>query len=370
MAVPLIDLADQHELLREPLEAAFAEVLASGQFILGPYVEKFERELAEYCQVEHAIGVSSGTDALLVALMALDIGPGDEVITTPFTFFATAGCISRVGAKPVFVDIVPRTYNLDVEQIEGALTRQTKAIIPVHLFGLPANMGPINDLAKANNLAVIEDAAQALGARYDDKPVGSIGDVGCFSFYPTKSVPALGDGGAVVTNDAKLADKIRMLRVHGSDRGYHFPLIGGNFRLDAIQAAVLSIKLKHLNGWVERRREIADRYGRKFEDLAMTTPFEPDVRFHAYNQYTVRVRGGQREAVRHHLDACGIGTRVYYPEPVHLQPCYTDLNYRPGNLPAAEAACEEVLSLPIYPEMTNAQQDEVVAAVREFFKAE
>ncbi|MEX0746038.1 MAG: DegT/DnrJ/EryC1/StrS family aminotransferase [Phycisphaeraceae bacterium] len=370
MAVPLIDLADQHESLREPLEAAFAEVLSSGQFILGPYVERFERELAAYCQVEHAIGVSSGTDALLVALMALGIGPGDEVITTPFTFFATAGCISRVGAKPVFVDIIPRTYNLDVEQIEGALTRHTKAIVPVHLFGLPANMGPINDLAKDRDLAVIEDAAQALGARYEDQPVGSVGDVGCFSFYPTKSLPALGDGGAVVTNNAELAAKIRMLRVHGSDRGYHFPLVGGNFRLDALQAAVLSIKLKQLDTWIGRRRDIADRYGRKLEDLAMTTPFEPDARFHAYNQYTVRVRGGQREAVRHHLEACGVGTRVYYPEPLHVQPCYTALGYHAGNFPATEAACEEVLSLPIYPEMTDAQQDEVVAAVRDFFKAE
>ncbi|MEX0653573.1 MAG: DegT/DnrJ/EryC1/StrS family aminotransferase [Phycisphaeraceae bacterium] len=370
MPVPLIDLDDQHQALTEPLQDAFARVLRSGQFILGPFVEQFERELADYCQVEHAIGVSSGTDALLASLMALDIGPGDEVITTAFTFFATAGCITRLGAKPVFVDIVPRTYNIDVDALEGALTRHTKAIIPVHLFGLPANLGPIRDFAREHNLHLIEDAAQALGARYDDQPVGGIGDLGCFSFYPTKGLPALGDGGAIVTNDSQLAEKLRMLRVHGSDRGYHFPLVGGNFRLDALQAALLSVKLPYLDQWIARRRDIADRYGRKFEALPMTTPFEPDVRFHVYNQYTVRIRGGQREAVRHHLDACSVGTRVYYPSPLHLQPCYENLNYHAGAFPAAEKACEEVLSLPIYPEMTDAQQDEVIAAVRDFFKAE
>lgn len=370
MPVPLIDLSQQHENLKAELLDAFTRVLDSGQFILGPFVEEFEKDLAAYCQTRHAIGVSSGTDALLVAMMAMGIGPGDEVITTPFTFFATAGCIARLGAKPVFVDINPRTFGLSIEAIEGAITPATKAIIPVHLFGLSANMGPIMELAKANDLWVIEDAAQSMGAQYEGNPVGSIGHVGCLSFYPTKNLPTLGDAGACVTNDDELAEKIRMLRVHGSDRGYHFPHIGGNFRIDAIHAALLTVKLKHLPAWIQRRRQIADRYGRKMENFPLSTPFEPEVRSHVFNNYTVRIRGGQREAVRHHLDAVGIGNRVYYPEPLHLQPCFEYLNYKPGSLPVAEEAAGQVLSLPIYPEMTDQQQDEVIAAIADFFRAE
>lgn len=370
MPVPLIDLSQQHQNLLPELRDAFERVVDSGQFILGPFVEQFERELAERCRVRHAIGVSSGTDALLLALMAMGIGPGDEVITTPFTFFSTAGCIARVGAKPVFVDINPRTYNIEAEGIAGAITPQTKAIMPVHLFGLPANMGPIMEIAREHNLRVIEDAAQALGAAYEDEPVGSIGDVGCFSFYPTKNLPAMGDAGAVTTNDDELAQTMRIMRVHGADEGYHFPMIGGNFRIDALHAAMLSVKLKHLDDWIARRRELAHRYGRKLESVAATTPFEPTVRHHVYNNYTVRVRSGQREALRHHLQACGIGNRVYYPIPLHEQPCFKYLGYSHGALPASETASEQVLSLPIYPEMTDAQQDEVIAAIRELFKAE
>ncbi|MEX0885656.1 MAG: DegT/DnrJ/EryC1/StrS family aminotransferase [Phycisphaeraceae bacterium] len=356
--------------MREQMEGAFAEVLESGQFILGPYVERFESQLAAFCGVEHVVGVSSGTDALLAAMMALGIGPGDEVIVPTFTFFATAGAVSRLGARPVFVDVSARTHNLDARMLEGAITRATKAIVPVHLFGLPADMAAIMKIARAHKLWVIEDAAQSLGARHDGRAVGSIGDIGCFSFYPTKGLSAMGDAGACVTNNAELADRLRMLRVHGSDRGYHFPMIGGNFRLDAVQAALLSVKMPHLDSWIRSRRRLANRYHHNFEDVPLSTPFEPDARFHAFNQYTVRLRGGQREALRHHLDACGIGNRVYYPLPLHLQPCFTELNYKRGMLPTAERAAGEVLSLPMYPEMTEQQQDEVIAAVRDFFAAE
>jgi len=360
----------QHENLLPELRDAFERVVDSGQFILGPHVERFERQLSERCQARHTIACSSGTDAMLMAMMAMRIGPGDEVITSPLTFFSTAGCIARLGATPVFVDINPRTYNMEVQDIEGAITDKTKAIMPVHLYGLPANMGPLMEIARAHNLWVIEDAAQALGAAYEDTPVGAIGDVGCLSFYPTKSLPAMGDAGACVTNDDELAQTMRMLRVHGADEGYHFPLIGGNFRIDALHAALLEVKLARLDQWIARRRELANRYGRKLERVPASTPFEPDVRHHVYNNYTIRVRSGQREALRHHLDACGIGNRVYYPIPLHRQPCFGYLGYGKGSLPAVETACEEVLSLPIYPELTDAQQDEVVAAVREFFKAE
>ncbi len=371
MTVPLLDLNRQHETLMPQLRQVFEEVTRSGQFILGEYVQRFERELAEYCGVKHAVGVSSGTDALLVSLMAMGIGPGDEVITTPFTFFATAGCIARVGAKPVFVDINPRTYNLQAHDIQGAVTEKTKAIMPVHLYGLSANMDAIMDVAKANGLRVIEDAAQASGARYHDRPVGSIGDVGCFSFYPTKNLAGMGDGGACVTNDDELVEKLRQMRNHGADRADHFPNVGGNFRLDGYQAGFLSVKLPLLDSWCDLRREHADRYGRELEEVAITTPFESQNRHHVYNQYTVRVRGkGMRDGLRHHLAACGIGCRIYYTQPLHLQPCFEGLGYTPGSLPFAEEASTQVLSLPSFPEMTTQEQDEVIACVSDFFLAE
>jgi len=371
MTVPQLDLSRQHQALTPQLRQAFDDVTRSGQFILGEYVGRFEKEFAQYCGVKHVVGVSSGTDALLVAMMAMGIGPGDEVITTPFTFFATAGGIARLGAKPVFVDIHPRTYNIQSRDIEGAITDKTKAIMPVHLYGLSAKMDPIMELAKANGLKVIEDAAQAAGARYHDRPVGSIGDVGCFSFYPTKNLAGMGDGGACTTNDDELAQKIRDLRNHGADRADHFPLIGGNFRLDGIQAAVLSIKLPHLDSWCDKRREHADRYGKELEEVAITTPFESEERHHVYNQYTVRVRGkGMRDGLRHHLSACGIGSRIYYPTPLHLQPCFAHLGSVKSHLPFAEEATDQVLSLPIFPEMTVQEQDEVIKCIHEFFDAE
>ncbi len=371
MTVPLLDLGRQHESLMPQLRQVFEDVTRSGQFILGEYVQQFETELAQYCGVKHAVGVSSGTDALLVALMAMGIGPGDEVITTPFTFFATAGCIARVGAKPVFVDINPRTYNLQASDIPGKITDKTKAIMPVHLYGLSANMDAIMEIAGDHNLKVIEDAAQASGARYHDKPVGSIGDVGCFSFYPTKNLAGMGDGGAITTNDDELAEKMRQIRNHGADRPDHFPTIGGNFRLDGYQAGFLSVKLPFLDDWCNKRREHADRYGRELEEVAITTPFESQNRHHVYNQYTVRVRGkGMRDGLRHHLTACGIGCRIYYTAPLHLQPCFKDLGYTPGSLPFAEEAADQVLSLPAFPEMTTQEQDEVIACVTDFFLAE
>lgn len=370
MAVPLLDLSQQHEQLRTKLRQTFDEVLTSGKYILGPYVEAFEEQLAQYTHTRHCIGVASGTDALLVAMMAMGIGPGDEVITTPFTFFCTAGCISRLGAKPVFVDIKPRTYNIDVDQIEAAITGATKAIIPVHLFGLPANMDPIMKVARAHNLKVIEDAAQALGARHNDRPVGSIGDCGTVSFYPSKNLAGFGDGGAVTTNDDELADRLRQLRNHGTSDGIHYPNIGGNFRLDALQAALLSVKLPYLDGWADQRREHADRYGQLLEQEPLGTPFEAEQRHHVYNQYTVRVHAGMRDGLRKHLDACEIGNRIYYPVPLHRQPCYEKLGYGPGSLPIAEEAAEQVLSIPVYPEMTHDQQDAVVQGIREFFEGD
>lgn len=371
MTVPLLDLNRQHESLMPQLRQAFDEVTRSGQFILGEYVQRFEQELAAYCGVKHAIGVSSGTDALVLAMMAMGIGPGDEVITTPFTFFATAGSIARLGAKPVFIDINPRTYNIQTADIQGAITKNTKAIIPVHLYGLSANMDAIMEVAKAHKLRVIEDAAQASGARFHGKPVGSIGDVGCFSFYPTKNLAGLGDGGAVTTNDDALAQKMRNLRNHGADRADNFPDVGGNFRLDGIQAACLSIKLPHLDEWCDKRREHADRYGRELEEVTITTPFEVQNRHHVYNQYTVRVRGkGMRDGLCHHLTACGIGNRIYYSQPLHLQPCFEHLGYAPGSLPFAEEASKQVLSLPAFPEMTTQEQDEVITCIRDFFAAE
>jgi dTDP-4-amino-4,6-dideoxygalactose transaminase len=370
MAVPLLDLSKQHAAMMVQLKQAFSDVLQSGQFILGEYVEQFEGQLREYCKTKHAIGVTSGTDALLVAMMAMGIGPGDEVITTPLTFFCTGGCIARLGAKPVFVDVDPSTYNIEVSGIEKAITKATKAIIPVHLFGLAADMGPIMKIAKAHNLKVIEDAAQALGGKYRGHMLGSIGDVGCYSFYPSKNLAALGDGGACVTNDDALAERIRQLRVHGADRADHFPHIGGNFRLDALQAAMLSVKLPYLDGWGEARRGHAKRYGRYLEALPVTTPSEPQKHYHVYNQYTIRVRGGGRDPLREHLTACGIGCRVYYPLPVHLQPCFGYLGNVRGSFPVAEQAADEALSLPNYPEMTAQQQEQVVRGIRDFFEAE
>jgi len=367
MAVPLTDLTRQHQALMPQLREAFIEVAASGQLILGPYVRKFEQQLAAYCGVKHAIGVSSGNDAIMLALLALNIGPGDEVITTPLAYVHIAESIARVGATPVFADIDPRTYNLDVDQLPGRITEKTKAILPTHLFGLPANMKPIMALAAEHGLKVIEDTDMAIGSKFDGHPAGSIGDVATMSFYPTKNLAALGDAGACLTNDDDLAKRLRTLRVHGIEPGFVVSQLGGAFRLDGLQAAMLAVKLPHLDAWTAKRRELAKRYHKLLEPLALTTPFEAEEREHVFNQYVIRVRGEGREPLRMHLDALDIGNRVYYPKPVHRLSCFSALNYGPGSFPIAEKASQELLALPMFPEMTRDEQDEVVGAVRDFF---
>jgi dTDP-4-amino-4,6-dideoxygalactose transaminase len=363
--IPLLDLQGQYRPLREQVLAAIARVCDSQRFIGGPEVEGFERELAAHLGVPHAVGLSSGTDALLVALMALGIGPGDEVITPTFSFFATAGCVSRVGATPRLVDIDPLTYNIDPSAAAAAVTPRTRAIIPVHLYGQCAAMDPILETARRSGIAVIEDAAQAIGATYKGRPAGSMGAAGCFSFFPSKNLGAFGDAGLLTTRDEALAREVRLLRNHGAEPKYIHTRIGGNFRLDALQAAVLRVKLPHLDGWSARRRENADRYDRLFRESAaadrITLPArDPDCR-HIFNQYVIRLPA--RDAVRARLDAAGIGSEIYYPVPFHLQACFAPLGYRKGDFPVAEAAAAETLALPIYSELTEAQQREVVTAV-------
>ena len=388
--VPLLDLEAQYRPLREEILAAIARVCDSQRFIMGPEVQALERELASHLEVREAIAVSSGTDAVLAALMALGIGPGDEVVTTTYSFFATAGCIARVGATPVFVDIDPVTYNINPDGIREALTPKTRAIIPVHLYGLCADMDRIMAIAQEAGVAVIEDAAQAIGATYRNRQAGSIGAIGCFSFFPSKNLGAFGDGGLATTNDAALAHELRLLRNHGAEpsasvpaessgdsaetspkplRGvggkYFHQRIGGNFRLDALQAAVLRVKLPHLARWTSRRRENAVRYDALFAEAGLTDrvtlPTAPADRRHIFNQYVVRVP--DRDRVRAVLADRGIGTEIYYPVPFHLQECFAPLGYTRGDFPQAEAAAASTLALPIYGELTADQQGAVVAAL-------
>jgi dTDP-4-amino-4,6-dideoxygalactose transaminase len=363
--VPLLDLDAQYRPLREELLAAIARVCDSQRFINGPEVDGLERELAACIGVRKVVGVSSGTDALLVALMALDIGPGDEVITSTFSFFATAGCVARVGATPRLVDIDPVTYNLDPAAVRAALSPHTKAIIPVHLYGLCADMDPILASAKDANVAIIEDAAQAIGSTYKGSQAGSMGTVGCFSFFPSKNLGGFGDGGLVATNDERLGEEIRLLRNHGAEPKYFHKRIGGNFRLDALQAAVLRVKLPHLAAWSDARRTNAARYRRLFDAAGLTDrvtlPVAPADRGHIYNQFVVRVP--QRDQVRARLTESGIGTEIYYPVPFHLQECFASLGHRRGDFPHAEAAADSTIALPIYPELTEEQQSAVVSAI-------
>jgi dTDP-4-amino-4,6-dideoxygalactose transaminase len=363
MPIPLLDLQGQYAPLRDELLAAIARVCDSQRFIGGPEVEGLEREIAAYLGVQHAVGLSSGTDALLVALMALGVGPGDEVITPTFSFFATAGCVSRLGARPVLVDIDPLTYNMDPVAASAAITPRTRAMIPVHLYGQCAEMDPVLADAARRGIAVIEDAAQAIGARYKGRAAGSMGKAGCFSFFPSKNLGAFGDAGLLTTNDDALAHEVRLLRNHGAEPKYFHKRIGGNFRLDALQAAVLRVKLPHLDRWTALRRANADRYDALFADarVPVTVPFRAGGRDHIFNQYVIRVP--RRDAVRARLEASGVGTEIYYPVPFHLQECFTPLGYKAGDFPAAEAAAAETLALPIYGELTEAQQREVVQAV-------
>ncbi|HXY03360.1 MAG TPA: DegT/DnrJ/EryC1/StrS family aminotransferase [Terriglobales bacterium] len=363
---PFLDLQAQFESIRGEVMDAIARTMQSARFILGPEVQNLEAEIAQYIGCKFAIACASGSDALLLALMALGIGPGDEVITTPFTFVATAGSIARLGAVPVFVDIDPITYNLNVREVAKAMTLNTRAIIPVHLYGLAADMGPLLEIANSGGVDIIEDAAQALSAIWQDQKVGRIGRIGCFSFFPSKNLGCAGDGGMMTTNDADLADRLRLLRVHGSRSKYHCEVLGVNSRLDALQAAILRVKLPHLESWTEGRRANADRYRRLFAEMNLgdrvVLPVEPAGSRHVYNQFVIRVP--ERDALREHLTRSGIPTEIYYPEPLHRQPAFSHLG---GSFPEAERASREVLALPIFPELTEAQQRRVVTAIAEFY---
>lgn len=369
-AIPMLDVAAQNGPLMDALVAKASDVLRSGRYILGPEVGAFEREVAEYIGVEHAIGVSSGTDALLVALMALHIGAGDEVITTPFTFFATAGCIARVGAKPVFVDIRPDTFNLDADQVAAAVTSRTRAIMPVHLFGQACDMEALTAVASKHGLAVIEDAAQAIGTKSPLGPVGALGEYGCFSFFPSKNLGGFGDGGLVTANDPELADKARVMRAHGSKPKYYHAVVGGNFRIDAMQAALLRIKLPELEAWTAGRRKNAERYDAAFSESGLEPPLltTPRRRFqgHVYNQYVIRT--SRRDDLQAHLQSERIATAIYYPVPLHRQACFESLGYREGSLPVSEQASGEVLALPIFAGLGESRLNRIVETVVGFLR--
>ncbi len=406
--ISLLDLNAQYDSIRGEVQEAIQEVLESQQFIMGQRVRDFESEIAGYIGAEHAFGCASGSDALLLALMALDIGPGDYVITSPFTFFATGGAISRIGATPVFIDIDPQTYNLDPNKLKDFLkgdsaiaqklripVERIKVIIPVHLYGQMADMDPITELAKEYGLRVIEDAAQAIGSRYKGKQAGTIGDFGCFSFFPSKNLGAYGDAGLITVNDPELSEKVDILRLHGAKPKYHHSLVGMNSRLDAIQAAVLSVKLKYLDGWSDERKRVADLYNRLFgeseivqeewpecsadcsslagadcglEKGKILLPVEKDSsnNRHIYHQYTIRVE--RRDELAEYLKSKGIGNAVYYPVPLHVQKCFSDLGYRPEDCPASICASKQVLSLPVYPELREEQIVRVVNTIQEFLQ--
>jgi dTDP-4-amino-4,6-dideoxygalactose transaminase len=366
--IPLLDLEAQYTPLRDKILAAVTRVCDSQRYIMGPEIAAFEREIAELLGVPHAVALSSGTDAVLLALMALDIKAGDEVITSTYSFFATAGAVARVGARPVLLDIDPVTFNIDPAALSTAITERTKAIVPVHLFGLSADMDPILALAKRHGIPVIEDAAQAIGATYHGRPVGTLGTVGCFSFFPSKNLGAFGDAGLLTTNDPALAHKAALLRNHGMEPKYYHHLVGANFRMDAIQAAVLRVKAPHLAAWTQARRMNAQRYGRLFRDSGLldrvTLPVEPPGFRHIFNQFVVRM--SDRDGLKAHLDRSHIGNEIYYPVPFHLQPCFAELGYRRGEFPVAERAANESLAIPIYSELTLDQQQTIVEAIAGF----
>ncbi|MBI2902084.1 MAG: DegT/DnrJ/EryC1/StrS family aminotransferase [Candidatus Methylomirabilis oxyfera] len=373
MNVPFLDLLAQFAALRDEVQVALNAVCERQSFILGPQVAALEREVAEYCGVRYAVGVSSGTDALLSGLMALGIGPGEEVITTPYTFFATTGSIVRTGARPVFVDIDPTSFNLDPSQVEDRVTSRTRALLPVHLFGRCADMEPLLSLAARHGLAIIEDAAQAIGAQTNTGGrAGGIGTLGCLSFYPTKNLGGFGDGGMILTNNPELTDLLRSLRNHGSKGPYEHPRVGGNFRLDEIQAAILLVKLKHLEGWIEARGTRAQHYHDAFQALdlegpdALILPDIPKRGRHVFHQYVIRTR--RRDDLARFLTARGIGTAIYYPKPLHLQDCFAFLGYKEGSFPESERAARETLALPIYPELTAEMQTFVIEGIDAFFR--
>ncbi|GGA13398.1 DegT/DnrJ/EryC1/StrS aminotransferase family protein [Okeania sp. KiyG1] len=375
--IPPLDLTQQYKSIAEEINTRVQEVLSSGRYIGGSIVDEFEQQFANYIDVSHCVSCNSGTDALFLALRAVNIGPGDEVITTPFTFFATAEVISAVGATPVFIDIDPQTFNLDIEQLQSAITEKTKAILPVHLFGQPVDMTRLMAIARSHNLIVIEDCAQATGAEWSGKKVGSFGDIGCFSFFPTKNLGAFGDGGALTTNNSAIADQVRMLKNHGQSAKYFYEHIGINSRLDTIQAAILQVKLRYLDSWNEQRRDLADRYLEFMSGInAVVPPQELTGSRCVWNQYTIRLKSQDLEAtvksrfsnslrnwIRIQLQNKGIGSMVYYPTPLHLQPVYKFLAFR--QLPVVEQVCHQVLSLPIFPELSTPQQEQVIFALKD-----
>lgn len=364
MNVPFLNLKEQYRSVADELKAAVLQVLDSQMYVLGPEVQALESEIATYCGAKHSVGVSNGSDAIVIALMAADIGPGDEVIVPPFTFFATAASVARVGAKPVFADILPDTYNIDPQAVAAAITSKTKAIIPVHLYGQCADMDPILELACKHNLVVIEDAAQAIGATYKGRGAGALGLAGTLSFYPTKNLSAVGEAGMVLTNDETFDQTLRVVRLQGQTSGYEHSRLGANFRMDAIQAAALRVKLRNIDEWNSRRRENAARYDEAFKNSVVIPPkVMPDCT-HVYHQYTVRC--SKRDALKAHLADAGVACAVFYPIPLHLQKAFDGLGYKSGSMPVAEKAAAEVLSLPIFPEMTRDQQDYVIESVLKF----
>ena len=365
MKVPLIDLTRQYHSLKDDIDRGIAEVVDSGKFILGPWVGDIEKEVSLLMGAKYGIGVASGTDALEVALRAADVGAGDEVITSPFSFVSVAEVAVKMGAKCVFVDIDPRTYNIDPDLIEDALTDRTRAIVPVHIFGQSADMDPINEAAARISASVIEDAAQAIGARYKDRPVGSLGDMATLSFFPTKNLGCYGDGGMVLTSDDALFERASSIRKHGESERYKYKYVGMNSRLDSIQAAVLVAKIVRLREWNERRREIAYMYDSAFEDIPVETPYVEDFAYHIYHQYTIKT--DKRDQLRTFLSERGVASAIHYPLGIHLQEAYTALAYEPGDLPVTEDAAGKVMSLPVFPELEQAEIDYVISSVKEFF---
>ncbi len=364
--VPLVDLGRQYYGIKEEIDSAIQDVIESQSFILGPQVKEFEKLFASYCNTEHAIGVSSGTDALFLALKSLGIGNGDEVITSPFTFFATVGAICNAGATPVFVDIDPESYNIRPDLIEKRVSQNTKAIIPVHLYGQCADLEPILGVAKKYDIKVIEDAAQAIGAEYKDRKAGSIGDIGCFSFFPSKNLGAFGDGGMVTCNNEELAEMVYTLRIHGGNPKNYYPVLGINGRLDTIQAAILIKKLRHIDLWCEQRRQKASYYTENMKELNLIIPKINNFNKHVFHLYVIRVQ--ERDKLLEHLRANNIDCAVYYPVPQHLQKCLAYLGYKEGDLPETERAAKETLALPIFPEITKKEQDYVIKAIKDFYK--
>lgn len=369
MRVPMLDLTEQYQQLKSEIIPALDDVMSKAHFILGDNVKKLEKDIAEYSNAKHAIGVANGSDAINIALLGLDLKPGDEVIVPSFTFFATAGAVARSGGVPVFVDIDPKTFNMDPASIEKAITPKTKAIIPVHLYGQMADMTAIKEIADKHNLYIIEDAAQAIGATSKGKKVGELGTIATYSFFPTKNLGAYGDAGMVITSDDEIGEKMRVLRVHGSKPKYYHHILGYNSRLDEMQAAILNVKFPHLNDWAELRREKAHTYSQLLQEMVgeqVVTPYEEDFNYHVFHQYTIRVQ--KRDELQAFLKEQGVETMIYYPKPLHLQPVFAELGYKEGDLPETEKAAKEAISLPMFPELKTEQQQYVVEKIREFYQ--